>query len=88
MPAARPRLGACVAWPVNFIGIGLNYTDHAAEIGMDLPNGAKVTAGLIERRVFVDYRPDCGIRVSPHFYTAEEEIDEFFRVLDEVRRYA
>ncbi|MCX8255869.1 Ureidoglycolate lyase [Beijerinckiaceae bacterium RH AL1] len=33
----KPRLGACVAWPVNFIGIGLNYTDHAAEIGMDLP---------------------------------------------------
>ena len=33
----RPRLGSCIARPVNFIGIGLNYTDHAAEIGMDLP---------------------------------------------------
>ena len=33
----KPRLGSCIAWPVNFIGIGLNYTDHAAEVGMDLP---------------------------------------------------
>ncbi len=34
---------------------------------------------LIARRVFVDYRPGCGIRVSPHFYTADDEIDAFFR---------
>ena len=33
----RPRLGSCVARPVNFIGIGLNYSDHATEIGMDFP---------------------------------------------------
>ncbi|RYD81666.1 MAG: FAA hydrolase family protein, partial [Sphingomonadales bacterium] len=25
------RLGSCVARPGNFIGIGLNYADHAAE---------------------------------------------------------
>ena len=33
----RPRLGSCIARPANFIGIGLNYTDHAAELGLDLP---------------------------------------------------
>ena len=33
----RPRLGSCIARPVNFIAIGLNYTDHAQEIGMDFP---------------------------------------------------
>ena len=33
----NPRLGSCIARPINFIGIGLNYTDHAAEVGMDLP---------------------------------------------------
>ena len=40
---------------------------------------------LIERRVFVDYRPGCGIRVGPHFYTTDDEIDDFFRVLDTKR---
>ncbi|WP_372053998.1 fumarylacetoacetate hydrolase family protein [Tistrella mobilis] len=31
------RLGACIARPGKFIGIGLNYRDHAAEAGMALP---------------------------------------------------
>lgn len=31
------RLGPCIARPGKFIGIGLNYRDHAAESGMALP---------------------------------------------------
>lgn len=33
----KPRLGSCVAKPGNFIAIGLNYSDHAAESGMPVP---------------------------------------------------
>lgn len=33
----KPRLGSCVARPGNFIAIGLNYSDHAAESGMPIP---------------------------------------------------
>jgi 2-keto-4-pentenoate hydratase/2-oxohepta-3-ene-1,7-dioic acid hydratase in catechol pathway len=33
----NPRLGACIARPSNFIAIGLNYADHAAEAGLALP---------------------------------------------------
>ena len=32
-----PRIGPCVARPLNFVCIGLNYADHAAESGMALP---------------------------------------------------
>lgn len=32
-----PRIGACVGQVGKFICIGLNYADHAAEAGMDLP---------------------------------------------------
>jgi 2-keto-4-pentenoate hydratase/2-oxohepta-3-ene-1,7-dioic acid hydratase in catechol pathway len=32
-----PRIGACVARPVNFVCIGLNYADHAAETGAAIP---------------------------------------------------
>jgi 2-keto-4-pentenoate hydratase/2-oxohepta-3-ene-1,7-dioic acid hydratase in catechol pathway len=32
-----PRIGACVARPVNYVCIGLNYADHAAEAGMPVP---------------------------------------------------
>jgi 2-keto-4-pentenoate hydratase/2-oxohepta-3-ene-1,7-dioic acid hydratase in catechol pathway len=35
--AGRPRLGPCVGNVRNFIAIGLNYSDHAAEAGMPVP---------------------------------------------------
>jgi 2,4-didehydro-3-deoxy-L-rhamnonate hydrolase len=33
----KPRIGACVGKVGNFIAIGLNYSDHAAEAGMPIP---------------------------------------------------
>ncbi len=32
-----PRIGPCVGAVGKFLAIGLNYADHAAELGMDLP---------------------------------------------------
>lgn len=57
-------------------------------IGIDFDGSEEACRRLIERRVFVDYRPGCGIRVGPHFYTENEEIDEFFSVLEAIRRGA
>ena len=39
LPLVRgtPRLGACVGEVGNFIAIGLNYSDHAAEAGLSVP---------------------------------------------------
>ncbi|HLJ70894.1 MAG TPA: fumarylacetoacetate hydrolase family protein [Roseiarcus sp.] len=39
LPAVRgePRLGACVGQVGNFIAVGLNYADHAAETGAAIP---------------------------------------------------
>ncbi len=54
-------------------------------IGLDFPGAARATQALVARRVFVDYRPGCGIRVGPHFYSSDDDIDAFFAALDEVR---
>jgi len=35
--AGSPRIGPCVARPLNYVCIGLNYADHAAESGMAIP---------------------------------------------------
>lgn len=35
--SGEPRIGACVGRVGKFIGIGLNYADHAAEAGMPVP---------------------------------------------------
>ncbi len=39
LPAVEgsPRLGPCVANAGKFVAIGLNYSDHAAESGLDVP---------------------------------------------------
>jgi len=54
-------------------------------IGIDFDGAEAVCRRLVDRRVFVDYRPGCGIRVGPHFYTDDAEIDEFFTQLEQLR---
>lgn len=44
-------------------------------VAIDLPHGAAVAAELNARDVVVDYRPRAGIRLSPHFYTRDRELD-------------
>jgi kynureninase len=44
-------------------------------VTFDVPNAKEITQELIRREILVDYRPKAGIRVAPHFYTADEELD-------------
>ena len=39
---------------------------------------------LLRRNIIIDYRPDAGIRISPHFYNNEDDIDDAMKVLDDV----
>jgi kynureninase len=48
----------------------------------DVPNGKEVTRELARREVLVDYRPQAGIRIAPHFYTLDEEIH---RTVEEIK---
>jgi kynureninase len=67
-------------------GIRVNTCRDAARRGgvvtLDVPNGMEVTRELARREVLVDYRPAAGIRVAPHFYTTDEEVE---RVVTEIR---
>jgi kynureninase len=51
----------------------------------DFDNALEVSRELNARDVVVDYRPGVGIRLSPHFYTEDAELDRAFTVLDEIR---
>jgi len=35
--SGKKRIGSCVVRPMNFVAIGLNYSDHAAEVGAPIP---------------------------------------------------
>lgn len=72
-------------------GRARGFTPHSPEkdderggmVILDVPHAQAVTKELIRREVLVDYRPGAGIRISPHFYTSD---DELLFCLDEIRR--
>lgn len=47
----------------------------------DFPGSGAVAQELNRRRFFCDHRPGSGIRVSPHFYTRDDELEAFVHEL-------
>jgi kynureninase len=43
-------------------------------VAIDMPNSKEVCGELLKRDVLVDWRPEAGVRFSPHFYNTDEEI--------------
>jgi kynureninase len=58
--------GLCVTCPAD-------PARRGGTVAIDVPDGARVCEELLRREIIVDYRPHAGIRVSPHFYSTEDE---------------
>jgi kynureninase len=43
-----------------------------------------VAQSLLARDIVIDYRPGAGIRVAPHFYTTDDELDAAVGAIDEI----
>jgi kynureninase len=69
-------------------GYRLNTPDRDEERGgavvIDVPNGETVSQELIRRGVIIDYRPGAGIRMAPHFYNTEADIDTAMGILEDI----
>jgi kynureninase len=54
---------------------------------LDLPRAAEVCQALLAGEVLLDHRPGVGLRLAPHFYTSDDEVELVMRrVREEVRR--
>jgi kynureninase len=53
-------------------------------ITIDVEHGPAVVTELNRREIVVDYRPGAGIRVSPHFYTTDEEDEHTVRQIRDI----
>ncbi len=60
-----------------------NAERRGGVVVLDVPNGYEVTRELARREVLVDFRPHAGIRVAPHFYTTDDEIEH---TMQEIRQ--
>lgn len=52
-------------------------------VAFDVPHAYEVSEYLLSKDVLVDYRPNAGIRVAPHFYTRDDELDAVVAMMDE-----
>ena len=56
-------------------------------VAMSVPNAERVCLGLLASDVLLDYRPGVGLRLAPHFYTRDDEVDVVMkRVREEASR--
>jgi len=51
-------------------------------VAFDVPHAYEVSQVLLKQNVIVDYRPGAGIRIAPHFYTTDAELDRAIESID------
>jgi kynureninase len=60
--------------------------ERGGTIAIDVPEGRAVCQELLARDVLVDYRPKAGVRVSPHFYTSDAELEACVGEIEDILR--
>jgi kynureninase len=55
-------------------------------VAFDVPHAYGVAQALLANDVIVDYRPNAGIRIAPHFYTSDDELVRVVDMIDGILR--
>lgn len=53
-------------------------------VSIDMPDSREVCRELLGREILVDFRPKAGVRMSPHFYNTDEELEKAIRAVEEI----
>jgi kynureninase len=59
-------------WPIRS---PLDADQRGGMIVLDVPHGYEVSRELLAREIVIDYREKAGIRVAPHFYNTDAEVE-------------
>jgi kynureninase len=52
-------------------------------VAVDMPHAYEMSQYLLARDIIVDFRPGAGIRIAPHFYTTDDEVERVMTAIDE-----
>ena len=55
-------------------------------MAIDLEHGYEISRSLKALDILCDYRPGAGIRLSPHFYTRDSELDDAVQAIAEIQQ--
>ena len=58
--------------------------ERGGTVSIDMPQAEQVCRELLKRDILVDWRPRAGVRMSPHFYTADGELDTAIAAAGEI----
>jgi kynureninase len=61
-----------------------DQSQRGGSVMIGVKDGPAMVERLAERRVFVDSRPSAGLRMSPHFFNTDEEVEEALNILAEL----
>jgi kynureninase len=61
-----------------------NPAERGGTVSIDCPHAPEVCRELLARDILVDYRPQAGVRFSPHFYNREDECAFALSQVDEI----
>ena len=53
-------------------------------VSIDMPDSYEVCRELLQRDILVDYRPKAGVRMSPHFYNTDQELEVAIAAVEEI----
>jgi kynureninase len=70
------------------VGSPREESRRGGTVVLDVPNAEKACATLLAEDVLLDVRPGVGLRLAPHFYTRDDEVDEVMRRVREAVRKA
>lgn len=65
-------------WTIN---TPVNQNQRGGSVMIGVENASVMVERLAEQKVFVDWRPEAGLRMSPHFFNTDEEIEEALNIL-------
>lgn len=58
--------------------------ERGGTVAVNPPHAYEVSRELLRRDFIVDFRPGAGIRISPHFYTSDEELQAVIREIRQI----
>ena len=62
----------------------LDARKRGGHVALDVPHGYAVCQALAAREIVVDFRPDAGLRVAPHFFNTEDEVRAAVRAVRDI----
>lgn len=61
-----------------------NPAERGGAVAINPPHAYEVSRELLARNIVIDYRPKAGIRISPHFYNTDEEVQQAMDAIAEI----